>query len=121
MVLADALRWLGDGYEIVAAHNGMEALAEAQQQAFDLLITDLKMSELGGTELTRSVKELSPDTAVIWITAYGCHNVSTAAEELDVHCCLDKPLEIGAIRRAARDALQMLADRRDGKEGGQET
>lgn len=106
LILAEALKRLGNGYEIVTASGGAEALAAARQQSFDLLITDLKMSGMGGTELTRSVRELCPDTAVIWITAYGCHNVATEFADLGVDCCLDKPLEIGVIRQAARDALR---------------
>jgi two-component system, cell cycle response regulator CpdR len=119
LILAEALKRLGNGYEIVTAGSGAEALIKARQQTFDLLITDLKMSIMGGTELTRSIKELSPETAVIWITAYGCHNVAAEFERLDVHCCLDKPLEIGAIRRAAMDALTALTKSKDGTEGGQ--
>lgn len=106
LILAEALKRLGNGYEIVTASGGAEALAAARQQSFDLLITDLKMSGMGGTELTRSVRELCPDTAVIWITAYGCHNVAREFADLGVYCCLDKPLEIGVIRQAARDALR---------------
>ena len=113
LIMAEALKRLGNGYEITTASGGADALAEAQQEPFDLLITDLKMSGMGGTELTRSVKALCPDTAVIWITAYGCHNVAREFAELGVTCCLDKPLEIAAIRQAAIDALEALTDSHD--------
>jgi len=106
LILAEALKRLGNSYEIVTSASGADALDKAEQEAFDLVITDLKMSSIGGTELTKSIKELSPDTAVIWITAYGCHNVAGEFAELGVYCCLDKPLEIGVIRRAAREALR---------------
>jgi DNA-binding NtrC family response regulator len=110
LILAEALKRLGNGYEIVTAGGGADALAEAQQESFDLLITDLKMAGMDGTELTRSLKTLCPDTAVIWITAYGCHNVARDFAELGVYCCLDKPLEIGLIRQAALDALQAATE-----------
>lgn len=119
LILAESLKRLGNDYEIVTSGSGADALAKAQQEAFDLLITDLKMSNMGGTELTRSVKKLSPDTAVIWITAYGCHNVAAEFAELGVYCCLNKPLEIRVIRRAAREALKMSTNSKHTREGGQ--
>jgi len=118
LILAEALKRLGNGYEIVTSASGADALEKARQKAFDLVITDLKMSNMGGQELTRNIKELSPDTAVIWITAYGCHNVSREFAALGVYCCLDKPLEIGVIRRAAVDALKSTVGKEYEHEGG---
>jgi DNA-binding NtrC family response regulator len=118
LILGDALKRLGNGFEIVTASSGADALSEAQQESFDLLITDLKMAGMCGAELTRSVKALSPDTAVIWITAYGCHNVARESAELGVTFCLDKPLEIGLIRQAARDALGASTESIEKEEGG---
>ena len=118
LILAEALKRLGNDYEIVTASTGADALSEAKEGPFDLLITDLKMAGMGGTELTRSVRALCPDTAVIWITAYGCHNVTREFADLGVHCCLDKPLEIGVIRQAARDALKASTESIEKKEGG---
>jgi CheY-like chemotaxis protein len=118
LILAEALKRLGNGYEIVTSASGADALEKARQQAFDLVITDLKMSKMGGQELTRNIKELSPDTAVIWITAYGCHNVSKEFARLGVYCCLDKPLEIAVIRRAAVDALRSTVGKEYEHEGG---
>ena len=118
LILAEALKRLGNGYEIVTSASGADALEKARQEAFDLVITDLKMARMGGQELTRNIKKLSPDTVVIWITAYGCHNVSSELASLGVYCCLDKPLEIGVIRRAAVDALKSTADKEYEPEGG---
>ncbi|MGC9335834.1 MAG: response regulator [Anaerolineae bacterium] len=120
-ILAEALKRLGNGYEIDTSNRGEDALDKARQQAFDLVITDLKMPSMGGTELTQSIKEMCPDTAIIWITAYGCHNVANESVRLGVYCCLDKPLEIGTIRRAAREALEApVRGKQKQHEGGYE-
>jgi DNA-binding NtrC family response regulator len=104
-VFHDTLKRLGEEYQIVTAASGIEALKAFQERPFDLVITDLSMPDLGGVELTEAVKTLAPDTVVVWITAYGCHNVYSEAVQLGVYLCRDKPLEVDEILRIARDAL----------------
>ena len=109
-VMHDALAKLGDEYEIVTAQGGHEAMRKALATPFDLIITDLRMPDLDGVELTRAVKTLNPDTVVIWMTAYGYHKVSDTATRLMVYHCLDKPVEVAEIRRIAREALESTRD-----------
>ncbi len=104
-VFSDTLRDLGDAYEIVTAQSGLKALDEVKEEPFDLVITDLSMPDLGGIELTEAIRQESPDTAVVWITAYGCHSMSPDAARLEIHRCYDKPLEVDEILQVARDAL----------------
>lgn len=104
-VFRGALRSLGEGYEVVTAADGYEALEKARQQPFDLLMTDLKMPDIDGIDLTREMLAINPNLTVIWMTAYGCHRVASKAAQLGVCCCLNKPLTIDEIRRAVHDAL----------------
>jgi DNA-binding NtrC family response regulator len=104
-VFGDTLRELGDAYEIVTTQSGLKALSEVKKEPFDLVITDLNMPDLNGVELTEAIIQTSPDTAVVWITAYGCHSLSTDAARLKIHRCYDKPLEVDEILQVARDAL----------------
>jgi DNA-binding NtrC family response regulator len=104
-VLHDILMALGSDYDIVATDNGLEALDRARKEPFDLVITDLSMSGMGGIELTEAIKEQDPATPVIWITAYGSYNVYADAERLNVYRCRDKPLEVSEILSMAREAL----------------
>jgi two-component system response regulator HydG len=109
-VLHRALTGLGDGYEVVSAESGREALSKARETPFDLLITDLRMVDMSGMELTEAIKALNPKTAVLWVTAYGCHRVASEAARLSVYKCLDKPLKIAKIRRVVRQALKGTED-----------
>ena len=104
-VFRDTLRELGDAYEIVTTQSGLTALDEVRKEPFSLVITDLSMPDLGGVALTEGIRQASPDTAVVWITAYGCHSVSTDAARLQVPHCYDKPLEVDEILQIAREAL----------------
>ena len=105
LILHDTLQRLGSTFEIVTAQSSSEALKIATKEAFDLLITDLRMPGMDGVELTRALKSMYPAISVVWITAYGCHKTSVESAKLGVFRCLDKPLEIKQIRQVAQEAL----------------
>ncbi|MGB3904845.1 MAG: response regulator [Anaerolineae bacterium] len=104
-VLQETLATLGDDYEVLTAQNGRSALGRIKETAFDLVITDLRMPDIHGVELTEAIRAMSPTTTVIWITAYDCRTLTADAVRLEVFRCLDKPLEIDEIRDAVREAL----------------
>jgi DNA-binding NtrC family response regulator len=114
-ILEGALQKLGDDYEIITAGNGREALDKASETHFHLLITDLRLPRSDGLALTSAFAKVSPDTKVVWITAYGCHRFADPAKRLAVQQCLDKPLEIQEIRQAALDALRNQHDVTEGQ------
>jgi DNA-binding NtrC family response regulator len=93
-------------YEIVTARNGREALKNATETRFDLLITDLRMPDMGGVALTKAITALNTSTIVIWMTAYGCNLSRADAKRLGIYRCLDKPVEIDEIRQVVRRALE---------------
>ena len=105
-VLRRALLTFRNGYEIVATQDGREALNKATAIPFDLVITDLKMPGVDGIALTQAIRGLNSGTVVVWITAYGCAQVSDEATRLSVYECLEKPLRIDEIRRVVREALK---------------
>jgi DNA-binding NtrC family response regulator len=104
-VLRAALQRLFNGDQIVGVKTGREALSEAREEPFDLLLTDLRMPGMDGIELTEAIKELHPDTAVIWITGFGAYKSAGEQKRLGVELCLDKPLEIKEIRAAVHHVL----------------
>jgi len=68
------------GYEVESADNGSEALQKFQARSFGIVVTDMRMPRLGGMDVLKGVKKISPQTPVILITAYG--TVSTAVEAM---------------------------------------
>ncbi len=67
-----------DGYAVDTVQTGKEALGLVQTHSYDFVFTDLKMPEMDGIEVTKSVKHLRPDIDVIIITGYA--TVETAVE-----------------------------------------
>jgi DNA-binding NtrC family response regulator len=107
LVFHDALMRLGCEFEIVTARSGRAALKKAREMPFDLIITDLRMPDVDGVALTEAIREMDTGVVVIWVTAFGCHTFRAEAARLAVYCCLDKPVEIGEIREAVCQALQV--------------
>jgi DNA-binding NtrC family response regulator len=97
-----------NGYRVVTAQDGTEALRMVTAQPFDLVISDVRMPGIDGIELVEAIRASKLNTAVIWVTAYGCHRLQAESDRLNVYCCLDKPLRIGEIRQAALEALETI-------------
>jgi two-component system response regulator AtoC len=104
-VVRHALARLGANCQVQTAHDGRQALEMASDTPFDLVVTDLRMPEMDGIELTQALRELDCSPIVIWMTAYNGCSKAAEMERLQVRCCLDKPIEIGEIRRIVSEAL----------------
>ncbi len=69
-----------DGYTVVPAANGADALARLQAESFDLMLSDMVMGSMSGLALLRQVKAQSPDLPVIMVTGFG--SIATAVEAM---------------------------------------
>jgi len=69
-----------EGYQTDSAENAPNALHRLEGEAFDLVISDVKMPKMSGQELLREIKEQWPNTLVIMMTAYG--TIDNAVESM---------------------------------------
>ena len=60
-----------DGYKIVTAEDGQEALKVLEEQPVSIVISDIKMPRLNGFDLLKVIKSKYPEIGVIMMTAYG--------------------------------------------------
>ncbi len=95
-----------EGYDVLEASGGKEALDSLRARATALVLTDLRMPGMDGVELLRAVRMVSPDTEVILMTAFG--TVETAVESMKegAYDFLTKPLKRHELLRAVRKALE---------------
>jgi GAF domain-containing protein/ActR/RegA family two-component response regulator len=96
--LEDMLRQ--QGHHVVAADDGPSGLARFQEQAFDLVMTDLAMPGMSGWQVAQAVKAARPDIPVVLVTGWG---VELPPGELRVHGVdrvLAKPFEYEEVRDA---------------------
>ena len=72
------------------ASDGVQAIIETLQTKPDVVLMDLRMPGLDGIESTQQIKERSPQTQVIILTAYDDFGLRVAAEEAGAYCYLPK-------------------------------
>jgi two-component system response regulator PilR (NtrC family) len=102
-----------EGYGIVAAESGRDALTAVQGEIFDLVITDVKMPELDGIEVLRAVKEISPETVVLMITAFATTETAVEAMKLGAYDYIIKPFKVDEIKLIIQKALEKHSLRKE--------
>jgi two-component system response regulator PilR (NtrC family) len=95
-----------EGHEVVAAENGSSALKVIQNEIFDLLISDIKMPGVDGLEVLKTVKEVSPETVVIMITAFATTGTAIEAMKLGAYDYITKPFKVDEIRMIIQKAIE---------------
>ena len=95
-----------EGYEVQAASSGEEGLYLFGQSPPNLVITDMKMSGMDGLMVLKSIKERSPDTLVIIITAFGTVDVAVEAMKAGAYDYITKPFNRDALKLTVKKALQ---------------
>lgn len=109
--LAETLR--RKNMDVSVAENGHAAFSLLKDTVFDLVITDMKMPDCTGIDILKKVKELSPSTIVIVITAYGSIENAVEAMRLGAFNYLIKPFSpdtIEAIIEKAREHVSLLEE-----------
>ncbi len=80
--IRDSLKeWLEEeDFSVDMAQSGPEALEKLKTRTYQLMLTDIKMPEMSGTQLLKEVKQAYPDTCMVMMTAYA--TVETAVEAM---------------------------------------
>lgn len=95
-----------EGYQVLSASNGMEALETLKKQTADLIISDIQMPEMSGMELLTKVKEADPEAVLIMVTAFGSTETAVEAMKLGAYDYIQKPFKIDEVKIVIRQALE---------------
>ena len=94
------------GHEVVGAFGGQEALAAARATMFDVVLTDLRMEPVDGLQVLDGVKEISPETAVIILTAYAEVQNAVRALQKGAYQYLTKPFNFQEVAHVVEQAAE---------------
>jgi PAS domain S-box-containing protein len=94
------------GHEVLLAPDGEEALRLFQAERPSLVITDLRMPKVDGLTLMRAIKDASPRTEILIITAYADLESALQAVRQGAFDYLVKPLDLETLRRRVNQALE---------------
>ena len=95
-----------EGYDIISASNGKEAVEQNNRNEFTLLITDLKLPDVDGVELYETIRKTHPETLAIIITAHAGFESAIRAMRLGAYDYIQKPFRMEEILLTVKRALQ---------------
>ncbi len=105
-----------DGHQVTTAESGEAALALINKQIFDLALLDLSLGDMTGTEVLAALRQQSPDTVAIMLTAYASLETAVEALRQGAHDYLFKPCSTMALRESIQRGLlkrQQAVQQRD--------
>ncbi|OGW35131.1 MAG: hypothetical protein A2010_04655 [Nitrospirae bacterium GWD2_57_9] len=108
-----AILFQKEGHQVCPAMNGLEAMRRFGTQAFDLVITDLRMDGMNGIELLNRMREQNLQVPVIIMTAFGTIDSAVEAMRLGATDYVAKPFEYDEIVHRASRAIERSATARD--------
>jgi len=95
-----------EGYDVLTAAGGQPAIEALHRESVDAVITDLRMPKVDGLQVLRAAKEISPDTAVIVITAVASTETAVEAMKLGAYDYITKPFKLDEVNLIVRNALE---------------
>jgi two-component system NtrC family response regulator len=94
------------GYQVLSASSGEEGVVLFAEEAPALVISDMKMPGMDGMQVLKAIKERSPETLVIMITAFGTVDVAVDAMKAGAYDYITKPFNRDELRLTVAKALQ---------------
>ena len=98
-----------EGHAVSEASSGEEALTLFKKEGFPLVITDLKMSGMSGTDLMKEIRGLNPDTQFIIMTSYASLDTAIMAVRLGAYDYLARPFDdVGIVSTVVNRAVDKI-------------
>ena len=92
-------------YEIIEADDGSTAIEIAGKRNVDLILMDIRMSEVSGIEALDQIRSLRPDVPILMMTAYFSDEIAAAVRERGAFDCLSKPFDFDELKQTIERAI----------------
>lgn len=102
-----------EGYDVNVAGSALEALRMMESSLFDLVLSDVNMPGLSGIELLGRIKQNSPETAVLMLTAFSTSEQAVEAMKLGAYDYICKPFKNEEIKQLVKNALEKQGLKRE--------
>jgi two-component system response regulator PilR (NtrC family) len=95
-----------EGYQVDTAVDGAQAVVHLRDHNYDLVISDIKMPRMSGLELLAHIKERTPETVVLMVTAFSTTDEAVEAMKQGAYDYITKPFRNEEIRLIITNALE---------------
>ena len=100
-ILSDELK----DYEFIIAQDGLEGYKQIEKEDFALVISDIKMPKLSGTELLKQALQLKPDTTFVMISGHADIDMAVDCLKEGAYDFISKPIDINRLITSVKNAL----------------
>jgi DNA-binding NtrC family response regulator len=94
-----------EGYEITEAKSGKEGLNLINNNTFDIILSDYRMSDIDGIQMVNMIKEFNHSVIAILITAFDDSEILKKAKESGFYSVIYKPVDMDNICKIIKEAL----------------
>lgn len=94
-------------YEIFEAEDGVQGIEMIKEQDFDLVLCDIKMPKMDGTEVLQHAKKLKPELPFLMISGHGDLETAVQTMRLGAFDYISKPPDLNRLLNAVRNALDV--------------
>ena len=105
LVLQTALNKVG--YEVDTVKNGKEALSMAQENYYDVAISDIRMPEMDGLQAFYEIHKIKPNLPIILMTAFGSSEIAVDAMKQGAYDYILKPFNLEEVKIIVNRAIHM--------------
>ncbi|TDQ37430.1 response regulator transcription factor [Aureibacillus halotolerans] len=102
-----------EGYEADTAHTGSEGLAKYREQSWDLVLLDVMLPEMSGTDILQRIRTKGDETPVIMLTARDAVSDKVAGLDLGANDYVTKPFQIEELLARIRAVLRLNGSSKD--------
>jgi len=99
-----------ENYEVDISLSGRKGLDWAIERPYDIVLTDIRMPDIGGMKVLRDIKRVDPSLPVIMITGYATAKSAVQAMKLGAADYIEKPFEPEELLEAVARALGMAPE-----------
>jgi DNA-binding NtrC family response regulator len=117
IVLDSVVKILKEEYEVEVTLRGKDGLQKAMRDPYDIVLTDIRMPDIGGMRVLRDVKRVKPSLPVVMITGYASVKSAIQAMKLGASDYIEKPFTPEQLSLAVASSLRKAQIHPPGEQG----
>ncbi|MBW1680586.1 MAG: sigma-54-dependent Fis family transcriptional regulator [Deltaproteobacteria bacterium] len=94
-----------EGYGVTLAGDGRQACDLLDREAFDLVVTDIRMKDVNGLDVLKKAKAVDPNAVVVLISAFATAETAVEAMKEGAYDYIPKPFKVNEFKKIVREAL----------------